>query len=105
MSGQVTVISGPYGCGKSTLLRAAAGSPDGILTADLTTEVFGIRVAIITDPVSGRPLVLPIGTRHTDPAYLDEASRVPCRTGPVAPSTTGQTASAEAGQIAPSVAG
>jgi iron complex transport system ATP-binding protein len=48
---------------------AAAGPPDRILTAELVSDVFGIRVAVITDPVSGRPLILPIGTRHTDPAY------------------------------------
>ena len=49
---------------------AAAGAPGDILTAELVTEVFGIRVAVITDPVSSRPLILPIGTRHTDPALL-----------------------------------
>jgi iron complex transport system ATP-binding protein len=48
---------------------AAAGPADTVLTAELVTQVFGIRVAIITDPVSARPLILPIGTRHTDPAY------------------------------------
>jgi iron complex transport system ATP-binding protein len=47
----------------------ASGPPDSVLTAELVTDVFGIRVAVITDPVSGRPLILPIGTRHTDPAY------------------------------------
>jgi hypothetical protein len=45
-----------------------AGTPDDVLTTDLVTDVFGIRVAIITDLVSGRPLVSPIGSRHTGPA-------------------------------------
>jgi iron complex transport system ATP-binding protein len=53
---------------------AASGPPDSVLTAELVTDVFGIRVAIITDPVSARPLILPIGTRHTDPAYSHDAS-------------------------------
>jgi iron complex transport system ATP-binding protein len=48
---------------------AAAGPPDSVLTAELVTHVFGIPVAIITDPVSARPLILPIGTRHTQPAH------------------------------------
>jgi iron complex transport system ATP-binding protein len=53
---------------------AAAGPPDAVLTADLVEEVFGIRAAVVPDPVSGRPLVLPIGTRHVRPEYAAGAA-------------------------------
>jgi iron complex transport system ATP-binding protein len=46
---------------------AAAGEPTDVLTADLVQDVFGIRAAVVPDPVSGRPLVLPIGARHVLP--------------------------------------
>jgi iron complex transport system ATP-binding protein len=43
---------------------AAVGDPADVVTAELVEDVFGIRAAVLDDPVSGRPLVLPIGTRH-----------------------------------------
>lgn len=43
----------------------AAGDPAEVLTAEVVQEVFGMRSRIITDPVSGKPLVLPIGRHHT----------------------------------------
>lgn len=42
----------------------AAGDPAEVLTAEVVQEVFGMRSRIITDPVSGKPLVLPIGRHH-----------------------------------------
>ncbi|MFL1428449.1 MULTISPECIES: ABC transporter ATP-binding protein [unclassified Nocardiopsis] len=45
----------------------AAGTPEQVLTPETVEAVFGLRSRIITDPVSGRPLMLPIG-RHHDPA-------------------------------------
>ncbi|MBO9578053.1 MAG: ABC transporter ATP-binding protein [Microbacteriaceae bacterium] len=42
---------------------AAVGAPSEVLTAGLVEEVFGLRCEIIDDPVSGTPLVVPIG-RH-----------------------------------------
>ncbi|WP_079184531.1 ABC transporter ATP-binding protein [Streptomyces uncialis] len=41
----------------------AAGTPDEVLTEENVRAVFGLRSRIIEDPVSGRPLMLPIG-RH-----------------------------------------
>jgi iron complex transport system ATP-binding protein len=41
----------------------AAGSPQDILTEDTVQRVFGLESRIITDPTSGRPIMLPIG-RH-----------------------------------------
>ncbi|GAB4586095.1 ABC transporter ATP-binding protein [Nocardia sp. IFM 10818] len=47
---------------------AAEGPPADILTADLVRDVFGMPAHIITDPVSGTPLVVPIGRHRTGAA-------------------------------------
>lgn len=39
----------------------AAGDPANVLTEDTVRAVFGLDSRIITDPTSGRPLMLPIG--------------------------------------------
>ena len=41
----------------------AAGDPHEVLTEDVVRAVFGLESTVIVDPVSGRPLMLPIG-RH-----------------------------------------
>jgi iron complex transport system ATP-binding protein len=41
----------------------AVGEPSEVFTEERVEKVFGLRSRIITDPVSGTPLVLPIG-RH-----------------------------------------
>ena len=51
----------------------AAGDPGEVLTAELVGDVFGVRAAVVPDPVSGRPLVLPIGTRHVHPHLVGGA--------------------------------
>ena len=43
----------------------AAGPPESVLTAEVVEEVFGLRSQVILDPVSGKPLVLPIGRHHS----------------------------------------
>lgn len=42
----------------------AAGPPAQVLTEDTVRAVFGLDSRIIEDPVSGRPLMLPIGRHH-----------------------------------------
>nr|WP_127841179.1 ABC transporter ATP-binding protein [Actinomyces wuliandei] len=42
----------------------AAGEPDTIIDAALVREVLGLQAEVITDPVSGTPLVLPRGRHH-----------------------------------------
>lgn len=42
----------------------AIGAPADILTHDLVEEVFGMANQITIDPVSGKPLVSPIGRHH-----------------------------------------
>ncbi|MFD1536449.1 MULTISPECIES: ABC transporter ATP-binding protein [Nonomuraea] len=42
----------------------AAGDPHEVLTEELMREVFELDAKIITDPVAGTPLVIPIGTHR-----------------------------------------
>ncbi|BDZ47530.1 hypothetical protein GCM10025866_34390 [Naasia aerilata] len=35
-----------------------------MLTVDLVADVFGLPAQVVQDPVSGTPLVLPIGRHH-----------------------------------------
>ena len=43
---------------------AASGAPAEVLTEQRVREVFGLDSRIIIDPVSGTPLMLPIGRHH-----------------------------------------
>ena len=46
----------------------AAGLPGAVLTAEVVQQVFGMDSRVILDPVSDKPLVLPIGRHHAVPA-------------------------------------
>ncbi|MFD7022581.1 ABC transporter ATP-binding protein [Promicromonospora sukumoe] len=47
----------------------AAGEPGDVLTTDTVRAVFRLESQVITDPTSGRPLMLPLGRHHvTAPA-------------------------------------
>jgi iron complex transport system ATP-binding protein len=46
----------------------AQGAPAEIVTADLVADVFGLSCRIAPDPVSGTPLVVPMGRHHGDAA-------------------------------------
>jgi len=48
----------------------AAGDPADVLTADVVRDVFGMESQVVPDPVSGRPIVLPIGRHHVRPAVV-----------------------------------
>ena len=54
----------------------AEGAPEAVLTADVVRDVFGLDSQVVTDPVSGRPLVLPIGRHHSsaEPDLCQEPS-------------------------------
>ncbi|MBZ6105329.1 ABC transporter ATP-binding protein [Streptomyces olivaceus] len=43
----------------------AAGPTEDVMTRDMVRSVYGMESRVIEDPVSGRPLVLPIGRHHT----------------------------------------
>ncbi|PVD10408.1 ABC transporter ATP-binding protein [Streptomyces sp. CS147] len=51
----------------------ASGTPAEVLTEDTVRAVFDLGSRIIEDPVSGRPLMLPIGRHHV----LDGAEALP----------------------------
>jgi iron complex transport system ATP-binding protein len=42
----------------------AAGAPEEIVDAALLRSVFGLEAEIIADPVTGGPLVVPVGRRN-----------------------------------------
>jgi len=42
----------------------AAGVPEEVLTAEGVRAVFGLDSQVITDPTSGKPLMLPLGRHH-----------------------------------------
>jgi iron complex transport system ATP-binding protein len=42
----------------------AAGDPAAVLTEEVVRTVFGLDSRVIPDPVSGKPLMLPIGRHH-----------------------------------------
>jgi iron complex transport system ATP-binding protein len=42
----------------------ADGPPEEVLTAELLRAVFDLAAQVITDPVAGTPLVVPVGRRH-----------------------------------------
>jgi iron complex transport system ATP-binding protein len=43
-----------------------AGAPELVLTEENVRQVFGLESRIITDPTSGRPMMLPIGRHRMD---------------------------------------
>lgn len=46
----------------------AQGTPAEVITEQLLWEVFGLRSRVIADPVSSRPLVVPVGVRCVEVA-------------------------------------
>jgi len=44
----------------------ADGRPEEVLTTELLRTVFELDAQVITDPVAGTPLVVPVGRRHRD---------------------------------------
>ncbi|RBO93821.1 ABC transporter ATP-binding protein [Nocardia puris] len=42
----------------------AKGGPAAIVSAELLLEVFGLEATVLEDPMSGRPMIVPIGARH-----------------------------------------
>ncbi|KTS09612.1 iron dicitrate ABC transporter ATP-binding protein [Microbacterium testaceum] len=43
----------------------AAGDPAEVLTETIVREVFGLDSRVVPDPLTGRPMVIPIGRHHT----------------------------------------
>jgi iron complex transport system ATP-binding protein len=51
----------------------AAGRPEDVLTEATVRTVFGMDNMVITDPSSGKPLMLPLGRHHVAEARNSEA--------------------------------
>jgi iron complex transport system ATP-binding protein len=62
----------------------AAGEPGEVLTAEVVRTVFGLESRIVADPISGRPLVLPMGRHHVRGASLDAGATRPGGCGELA---------------------
>ncbi len=45
----------------------AQGAPEDVLTEETVAQVFGLASRVIEDPVSGKPLVVPVGRHHSSP--------------------------------------
>ncbi|WP_394248682.1 ABC transporter ATP-binding protein [Arthrobacter pityocampae] len=55
----------------------AGGAPSNVVTEETVSGVFDLECRVITDPVSGTPMVVPIGRHHgpqTSPTPLEAAS-------------------------------
>lgn len=48
-----------------------AGPPQDVLTAEVVWDVFGLRSQVVLDPISGKPLMLPIGRHHSLASALE----------------------------------
>lgn len=55
----------------------AAGASDEVLTEDTVREVFGMDSRILPDPLTGRPMVIPMGRHHTLPEPEDAGTAAP----------------------------
>lgn len=51
----------------------AAGTPSEVVDPTLVREVFGLEAEVITDPVSGTPLIVPRGRYHDGPDRQGDA--------------------------------
>lgn len=54
-----------------------SGTPHEVLTEETVRHVFGLESRVITDPISGRPIMLPIGRHRMAGATDDETGRPP----------------------------
>jgi iron complex transport system ATP-binding protein len=45
----------------------AEGAPADVVTGPLVAEVFGLESHVMQDPVSGTPMVIPVGRHHSQP--------------------------------------
>ncbi|MGG7610666.1 ABC transporter ATP-binding protein [Streptomyces sp. ZG43] len=57
----------------------AQGAPSEVLTEETVRAVFGLESRIIEDPVSGRPLMLPVGRHHAAGITGEAGKAVPAQ--------------------------
>lgn len=54
----------------------AEGAPADVITAQAVEEIFDLRCQVMTDPVSGTPLIIPMGRHHDAPGVRAVAETV-----------------------------
>ena len=52
----------------------AEGASTDVVTEDLVRDVFGLESRVLSDPVSGTPLIIPLGRHHTTATELEFVS-------------------------------
>jgi iron complex transport system ATP-binding protein len=52
----------------------ALGAPKKVVTEKMVLDVFGLESRVIPDPISGTPLIIPIGRHHTTANELELVS-------------------------------
>jgi iron complex transport system ATP-binding protein len=52
----------------------AEGASRDVVTEDLVEEVFGLACRVAPDPVSGAPLIIPLGRHHAEPVHAATTS-------------------------------
>jgi iron complex transport system ATP-binding protein len=50
----------------------AEGPAIDVVTEELVFNVFGLESRVVPDPISGTPLIVPIGRHHASPAVSNE---------------------------------
>ncbi|MHA7208488.1 ABC transporter ATP-binding protein [Arthrobacter sp. MDT1-65] len=55
----------------------AEGVPSAVVTEETVTGVFNLDCRVIEDPVSGTPMVIPVGRHHGAPAAITTTAPVP----------------------------
>jgi iron complex transport system ATP-binding protein len=61
----------------------AQGHPGAVLSAALLHDVFGLEAEVVDDPVSDRPMVVPVGRRHVTRRPVRPSGREPRATAPL----------------------
>jgi iron complex transport system ATP-binding protein len=52
----------------------AEGASTDVVTEDLVRDVFGLESRVLPDPVSGTPLIIPLGRHHNAATELELVS-------------------------------
>lgn len=53
---------------------AAEGRPEAVVTPELVADVFGLAAQIVADPVSGSPMIVPVGRHYAK--YFEPPLRI-----------------------------
>ncbi|WP_442864202.1 ABC transporter ATP-binding protein [Arthrobacter sp. ATA002] len=60
---------------------AAQGAPADVVTEELVRDVFGLESRVISDPVAGTPMVVPVGRHHAALPDREQAGKEPPEPG------------------------